>query len=472
MLLEITTTHRPATDLGYLLHKNPSRLHSFDLAFGPAHVYYSEASEDRCTAALLVEVDPIALVRRRQGPRGDGDSLAQYVNDRPYVASSFLSVAMSNVFGTAMSGRSKTRQELADREIPLTARLAAVPCRSGEQFLRRLFEPLGYEVSTSRHPLDDRFPDWGESRYWSLEISASRRLSELLSHLYVLLPVLDDDKHYWVGDDEIDKLLRRGAGWLAGHPERDVITRRYLKHQKRLTRAALARLAEEDDEDPDGTEEAHAAEESAVEERLGLNSQRMGSVLAVVRSAGAKRVLDLGCGDGNLLRALLEDRSFEEVVGYDVSYAALERAAARLRLDRMPERQRARVKLIQGSLTYRDARISGYDAAAAVEVVEHLDPHRLSSFERVVFEQARPRLIVLTTPNVEYNVRFESLPSGKLRHRDHRFEWTRIEFRSWADRVAERFGYSVRFLPVGPEDAEVGPPTQMAVFERNDRSRP
>ncbi len=466
MLLTLTTTYRPATDLGYLLHKNPGRLHSFELSFGQAHVYYPEATEERCTAALLLEVDPVGLVRRRQGPRGEGDSLARYVNDRPYVASSFLSVAMSNVFGTALSGRSKNRPELAETALPLTARVPAVKCRTGEEFLRKLFEPLGYVVSVRRHALDERFPEWGESRYYSLELTATRRLSELLNHLYVLLPVLDDDKHYWVGDDEVEKLLRRGAGWLAAHPEKDAIARRYLKHQKRLTREALARLAEDDDLDPDGREEEHAREEMVVEEKLGLSSQRMGSVLAVLRSAGAKRVLDLGCGGGNLLRALLEDKSFTEIVGYDVSMSSLERAAARLRLDRMPERQRARLKLVQGSLTYRDRRIAGYDAAAAVEVIEHLDPHRLASFERVLFEQARPSLVVLTTPNVEYNVCFETLPSGKLRHGDHRFEWTRSQFRAWAAGVSSRFGYSVKFLPVGPDDPEVGPPTQMGVFHR------
>ncbi|MCC2669110.1 MAG: hypothetical protein K0Q72_1581, partial [Armatimonadetes bacterium] len=155
MLLTITTTHSPATDLGYLLVKNPARTQSFELPFGSAHVFYPEVSEERCTAALLLEVDPVGLVRGRRGPAGEGRLLEQYVNDRPYVASSFLSVALSSIFGTAMSGRSRERPELAATPLPMEARLAVLPCRGGEGFLRRLFEPLGYRLDAVPHPLDE-----------------------------------------------------------------------------------------------------------------------------------------------------------------------------------------------------------------------------------------------------------------------------------------------------------------------------
>jgi 3' terminal RNA ribose 2'-O-methyltransferase Hen1 len=186
--------------------------------------------------------------------------------------------------------------------------------------------------------------------------------------------------------------------------------------------------------------------------------------VAALKESGAKRVLDLGCGEGKLLRALLHDAAFAEVVGVDVSARALE--IANQRLERFPEEVRGRAKLLHGSLTYRDARLAGYDAAAVVEVIEHLDPPRLSAFERVLFEFARPGMVVLTTPNREYNVRFETLAEGAMRHSDHRFEWTRAEFRAWGDRVASRRGYAVTYRPVGDEDPEVGAPTQMGVFRR------
>jgi 3' terminal RNA ribose 2'-O-methyltransferase Hen1 len=466
MLLTITLTQSPATDLGYLLHKNPSGCQQFPHGFGHAHVFYPEANRERCTAALLLDIDPIALVRGRRGPAGEGRTLQQYVNDRPYAASSFLSVAISQIFGSALAGRSRERQALAETELPLAAKIAVLPCRGGEEFLRRLFEPLGYEVTAEAHALDDRFPDWGGSPYFTVGLQARCRLSDLLTHLYVLVPVLDNDKHYWVGDDEVDKLLRHGAGWLGSHPEKELIASRYLKHRKMLAREALARLEAEEGTDPDEAEEAHAVEEEAVERPIRLNDQRMGTVLAVVKQSGARRVLDLGCGEGRLLRLLLEDRTFEEIVGMDVSYRSLEIAQERLHLDRMPARQRARIRLIHGSLTYRDDRLAGFDAATVVEVIEHLDPPRLAAFERVLFEAARPETVVLTTPNVEYNTKFATLPAGKFRHKDHRFEWTRAEFQAWAGRIGERYGYSARFLPVGPEDSEVGPPTQMAVFQR------
>jgi 3' terminal RNA ribose 2'-O-methyltransferase Hen1 len=469
VLLTITTTHRPADDLGYLLHKNPARCQSFPLSFGAAHVFYPEVSSDRCTAALLLDVDPVGLVRQRRGPSGEGGLLDQYVNDRPYVASSFLSVAIAQVFGSALSGRCKDRPDVVFRPLPLTARLAAVPCRGGEDLLRRLFEPLGYAVAAERHPLDPRFPDWGDSPYYTVTLSATLTLRSLLSHLYVLIPVLDNDKHYWVDRKEVDKLLRQGEGWLAEHPERELITARYLRYQRRLTDEALERLGEDDPTDPDEAARAHDAEEAAVERPLSLHEQRLGTVLSVLKGAGARSVLDLGCGEGRLIiQHLLKEPQFERILGVDVSARSLRIAADRLRYDRMPERQRERVKLIHGSLMYRDRRLEGFDAAAVVEVIEHMDAPRLAAFERVVFEFARPRTVVVTTPNAEYNVMWPTLPAGRFRHRDHRFEWTRAQFAAWCETVCARFGYSVRIAPIGPEgDGGVGSPTQMGVFTRS-----
>ncbi|HEX2948603.1 MAG TPA: 3' terminal RNA ribose 2'-O-methyltransferase Hen1, partial [Armatimonadota bacterium] len=318
--------------------------------------------------------------------------------------------------------------------------------------------------TATRHTLDAQFPEWGDSQYFTVELSGTVRLCDLLTHLYVLIPVLDDEKHYWVGDDEVEKLLRRGEGWLASHPDRELIATRYLKHRRSLTRDTLSRLDEElANEDAAETKEA---EEAALEEHINLNTQRMDAVVAALKASGARRVLDLGCGEGRLTRLLLADKQFDEILGMDVACRCLERAKERLHFDRLPPKQQGRVQLIQGSLMYRDVRLAGYDAAAVIEVIEHLDAPRLAAFEHVLFEYARPATVVLTTPNSEYNIKWESLPAGKLRHRDHRFEWTRAEFQTWATTIAERFGYTVSFQPVGGEDAEVGAPTQMGVFIR------
>lgn len=477
MLLTITYQRRPATDLGYLLHKHPGRVQTFDLPFGQAHIFYPQVSEDRCTVALLLDIDPVALVRGHR-TASEGHALTQYVNDRPYVASSFMSVALAKVFGSAMAGRSVTHPERAAEAVPLEATIAVVSCRSGAAFLRALFEPLGYQVTLQALALDEQFPEWGPSPYYTVRLAGTVRLCDLLTHLYVLIPVLDDEKHYWVDDDEVEKLLRRGAGWLATHPERAAITNRYLKHQGSLTRAVLTRLAEDDQPDPDTVAVGHAHEEDVAEarildtDRVPLNQQRLDAVLATLKASGAARVLDLGCGEGHLLQRLLADPGFVAIVGMDVSYHALERAQAKLHLDRLPPRQQARIQLLHGSLTYKDARLVGYDAAAVVEVIEHLDPPRLAAFERVLFAYIQPGTVVLTTPNADYNGQWPHLPAGTFRHRDHRFEWTRAEFQRWAGEMAERFGYTVRFLSVGPVDPLVGSPTQMGVFTRGSIAPP
>ena len=323
------------------------------------------------------------------------------------------------------------------------------------------------EIETERSGLlDEAFPEWGNAPYHSLRLRGRVRLSELLRHLTVLLPVLDDDKHYFVGRDEVEKLLARGEGWLATHPERDAIAKRYLKHRGALTREALLRLAEEETDDPDRRDEEARRDEETLERPITLDARRLDAVMAVLEETGARSVADLGCGEGKLLRRLLAAKQLERIVGLDVSMQALERASARLHLDEMAPRQRARLELLQGSITYRDARLEGLDAACLVEVIEHVEPSRLGALERVVFEHAAPRCVIVTTPNVEYNARFETLPAGKLRHRDHRFEWTRDEFRAWATTVADRHGYAVELRPVGPLDEQLGAPTQMGVFTR------
>lgn len=466
MLLTLTTEHEPATDLGYLLHKHPDNVRTVSLPFGDAHVFYPEAHPGRCTAALLVEVDPVGLIRRR-GRKGTGTfSLAGYVNDRPYAASSFLSVALGKVFGTAMSGRCDQRPELAAVALPFEVEVPVLPVRGGETTLRSLFEPLGYRVEATPIALDEQFPDWGPSRYASVRLTAEVRLADLLSHLYVMLPVLDDDKHYWVGEDEADKLLDKGGPWLASHPERGLISRRYLKHRRSLANEVLTRLVDDGEERSNGSDEDRVPEVDRVAAPKSLSRQRLDAVVAAVLEAGASRVLDLGCGEGRLIQMLLTSPQISHVTGADVSTGTLGRAEDRLHLNTLSERRRDRIALIQGGLTYRDSRFAGFDVATLVEVIEHLDEPRLAALEQVVFAHAQPTTVIVTTPNREHNVRFESLPAGSLRHRDHRFEWTRAEFAGWAERVATAHGYRVSYQPIGADDPEVGPPTQMAVFTR------
>jgi 3' terminal RNA ribose 2'-O-methyltransferase Hen1 len=473
VLLTITTTREPATDLGYLLHKHPGRLQTFPTAAGEAHVFYPEATPQRCTAALLLEVDPVALVRGRAGadqrPEHRDGELAQYVNDRPYAASSMLAVALNQVFRTALTGRCDARPDLAAAPIPLAIRVPALRCRGGAPLATSLFEPLGWAVEAQSQPLQPA--EWGPSPYLDLRLAGELRLADALSHLYVLLPVLDDAKHYWVSTEEVDKLIRAGGDWLAGHPARELITRRYLSHQRKLTASALARLADADDTEPEELDNAVAEPDHEEGKAKNLATQRREAILALLKERGARRVGDLGCGAGTLTKALLNDKHIDTIVAVDVSARALQLAARDLRLDRMPARQRERLKIFQSALTYRDDRLAGLDAAVLMEVIEHVDPERLPALERAVFGFAAPDTIVVTTPNAEYNVHFDTLPAGSMRHRDHRFEWTRAEFAAWAERAASAYHYQVAYHPVGPEHPDAGPPTQLAVFDRQPADR-
>ena len=465
MLLTMTTTYQPATDLGFLLHKNPFRCQSVSLSFGTAHVFYPEATPEKCTVAVLLDVNPVEIIRGKRHQK-TSMPLEQYVNDRPYVCSSFMSVALSQLFGQAMNGRCKQRPELVNATMPLSCKISALPCRGGEDFLRRLFEPLGYTVTAQSHPLDEQFTEWGDSSYYTVRLDKETTVVELLNHLYVLIPVLDNHKHYYVDKAEIEKLLKRGEGWLADHPEKHLIARRYLKYRSSYAKEALARLIEDTPLDSEKPEQQTETMEELIEQPLRLNDERLGTAISVLKSIQAESVLDLGCGDGKLLKLLLKERQFQKILGMDVSIRSLEIAAERLNYETLPLRQKERIKLMHGSLMYRDARLEGFDAAVILEVIEHLDEPRLNAFGRVIFQYARPKTVILSTPNREYNVMWENVGSEKLRHHDHRFEWTRTEFSNWASRIAEEYEYNVRFLPVGTLDERVGAPTQMGIFTR------
>jgi len=471
VLLTIATTLEPATDLGYLLVKHPDRVHEFDVPGGRAYVFYPEVGRERTTAALLLEVDREALAQRGdQRATPDDFSLGRYVNDRAYAASSLLASAIGKACRTALRSGSKDRPALATTPIPLELRISAVRCRGGAALAKELFEPLGFTVTAEPTELDPHYPEWGASRYLTLTLTGTLTLGDALNAVYVLLPVMDDAKHYWVSPDEVDKLLRAGEGWLARHPSRELIARRYLSHRRALTTTALERLAEADDGivpdsvDPTAVTDDALIEEPAEEPRVPLNRLRHEAVLAAIAAVQPASVLDLGCGSGALLAELARVRSYSKIVGVDVSNRALEIAARRLRLDRQSERLRGRIALWQTALTYRDRRLAGFDVAVLMEVIEHIDLARLPDVVRSVFGLARPRTVIVTTPNVEYNVRYPGVPADAHRHTDHRFEWSRHEFATWCDSVCADHGYTVVRSGVGDADTDVGSPTQMAVF--------
>lgn len=477
MLVTITSTAPAASDLSHLLRKHPDRAQAFSLSVGTAHVFYPEVSDERCTVALLLEVDPIALVRDKRFRGSDASTLARYVNDRPYASSSMVAAALGQVFRTAMNGKSETFPDLAASALPLEITVAAVPARGRDTagLVTRLFEPLGWAVEESPIPLDPEFPEWGDSVYVDLVLRGEVRLSDALRQLYVLLPVLDDSKHYWVSDDEVGKLVRAGEGWLPEHPEQELIARRYLAHQRSMVDAATellsptARLGGLDDISADTSAENAVGDIDAANDRprpAALAPQRAEAVLVALREVGARSVADVGCGEGALLRRMLADPAFTTIIGTDVSASVLVKAERALNLREASDRQRERVRLLQSSVTYQDDRLAGLDAIVLMEVIEHVDEERLPALEASVFGAAAPAAVIVTTPNGDYNALFESLPAGTFRHSDHRFEWSRAEFAAWADAVADRHGYTVEYRTIGDVDPALGSPTQLALFRK------
>jgi 3' terminal RNA ribose 2'-O-methyltransferase Hen1 len=463
MCLTLTCTGEHAPDFGFLIFKHPDNVFVRELSFGRVIVFYSENASARATAAMLIEVDAIGLVRGRSG------TLEEYVNDRPYALSSLTSVAMNTAFGTALSGRSKDRPQLVSKALPLEAHLSAVHSRGGPELIRKIFAPLGYEIDIAAVEPAISIPFAARRPIYSIRLRGEVTVHDLLSHLYVLIPVLDDAKHYFVAADEVKKLVEHGGAWLENHPAKNLITRRYLAYQQSLVREALSQLAAETTENDFVAQKEEERLEEEATPGMNLHEQRHQAVLAALRAplgAGeVQRVADLGCGEGKFLQALLAERQFREIAGVDVSAVALKYAGRRLHYDRLPDKQRERLKLLHGSLLYRDKRLEGFDAATLIEVIEHIPPERLDLLRRVLFAAIRPLRLIITTPNREFNVHFAGMKEGQLRHRDHRFEWTRAEFERWCREAATQFGYGVKFAGIGPEMPNTGALTQMAVFE-------
>lgn len=455
MLLTIRYTGNSADDLGYLLHKNPTRVQTFSLTFGTAYVFYPQVKADTCTAAMLLDIDTTCLLRKQNKQQSMAWTLQHYVNDRAYVASSFMSVAIAQVFGTALNGKSKERPELVQQALPFEVTLSVVSCHGGIPMLERLFVPLGYEVEASGIPLDEQFPEWGDSPYYRLRLRQTVRLQDLLAHLYVLLPVLDNDKHYYIQQDEQDKLLRYGGQWLKEHPAREMIVRRYLKYRRSLTEPLLAKWQEQEQ-----AESQTAADLSTAERPPSLNQLRLEAVATELERLGSKRVLDLGCGEGKLIKVLLEKGFMEKIVGVDPHFASLQ--IAKERVQKLAHQ--IQVDLLTGSVFHRDRQLRHFDSAVLMEVIEHLDPEHLPRMEETCFGYLQPDHLIVTTPNREYNVVYTSLAEDKLRHNDHRFEWTRDEFATWAKRVAAQYGYRLQLKGIGEEVDSLGQPTQMAIF--------
>ncbi|MED5803035.1 3' terminal RNA ribose 2'-O-methyltransferase Hen1 [Gordonia sp. Z-3] len=446
MSIEVAgTVQLPATDLGFLLYKHPDRVQRFATSQGGATVFFPVASPELCSVVLHVD-GAGAKVDRAEG-------MGRYVNVVPFAASSRLVVVLGKVFGDALAGRCATRPELVDNRWPMTLTVPSVPT-GGRCSPAELFEPLGWTVQTSAQPLEP--PQWGDSEFVTISLSGVHTVRDALRHLSVCLPVLAGAKHYFVDDAEVDKLQRLGDGWLDTHPRRDDIAAGYVKHVRSLTDEAVMRLA------GDVTTAQPADDANAVpERRASLARHRREWVVESLARAGARSVLDAGCGEGRLLAELVTALPGAQIAGVDVAPAMVDRARERL------QRWRG-TSVWQSSLMYTDPRCRGFDAVVLMEVIEHIEFDRLPTAMSSVFDEMAPRTVVITTPNHDHNEAYGL--AGQWRHPDHRFEFTRADFAQWCASVAEEYRYRVTIDGVGEPVEGLGAPTQCAVFTRDDSS--
>lgn len=467
MLLTITSEGDNSQDLSYLLHKNPDKVQMFNITGGKAHVFYPEYSKKKTTVALLLDIDTIEIIRNIRLP-DNGFMLKNYINDRPYVASSFTSHAISEVFSSALNGKCKLKPELVELEMDFEININVLKIKGGNSaWINKIFEPLGYKVEFKRHFLNENFTQWGESNYYSVKLKNNITLQKLLSQLYVLLPVFDYEKHYFISTNEIDKLLDKGKEWLSGHPEKDIITKRYLNNLKKYYNPALERLNENNNEDL-YKEEIENINDVEVEKKLSLNKQRLKTVFDKVKDSGYTSIMDLGCGEGKLLKMLLKDSKFSKITGMDVSYSELQKAKDNLYYEELSDKQKERLTLIQGSLLYKDERLKNHEVATVIEVIEHLELFSLKYLEKVLFSYLKPNMIIITTPNSEYNQKYENLENELFRHHDHRFEWSRKEFYDWLKNIQNEYKYNFEVFEIGESDNLLGSPTQMAVLKKGE----
>lgn len=469
MIMTMTAENLSGDHLGYLLHKNPANLHRASLSFGEGYVFFEETGEDRARVCLIVDADPLAMVQGR-GDLGHADAL--YVNDRAYVPSSLLASAIIKFFGTALSGRCKERPDLVDKPLDLVVTLPSLAPRARVNLVARLFEPLGYAVErlSSTQQISDEAAS--EASGYGVKLSTTSTLRELLSQLVVLIPVLDyGGDHRWVDEADIEPFLRRVGSWLPDHPYASYIVMRAFKHQKHLIRSVIERYPSIEDSlarIPSAASEQwdDAQLEEMAQSPLSLNQQRFAAIESIIVSIHPSTLIDLGCGNGALIAYLAKKMRFDRLVGMDVSATVLERAKNRLANLQLSVAQQKSIEFLQGSLLYADPRIKSFDMALLIEVIEHVDPERLSALELQVFGLAAYQAIVVTTPNREFNRLYIGMSEHTRRHADHRFEWTREEFAGWASRMGETYGYDFEIDGIGSISPEVGQPTQLAIFRK------
>ncbi|MDN4617361.1 3' terminal RNA ribose 2'-O-methyltransferase Hen1 [Paenibacillus sp. PsM32] len=481
MYLTIKATGEHANMISHLLAKNPHNLYDRTEKGARVRLVYTSFEPHDTEAILFVTPDPIELVKGTP----DHYDITQYINDRELAVSSLFCSYIRPALGTALNGKPKADyMNWVDYQFDLQMTFGPVASDLPDHVVESLFQPLGYEVQMERGEIDYSFDLKNRSTVRHIQISGQQTLQQMLRQVYILIPVLDNYKHYYINEDEIERLRRYGEGWLSTHPQHDLMIKRSLRfaplikeyEQQVANDASMDTLLTEISTHSveDATAQAESAEpleiidglETTIEPPVvRLNELRYRAIVEQVSLLPQrKQVIDFGAGEGKLSVRLGQIEGVEQVWAVEPSMQSQLRAIDRFA--KLEGRTDDVIPVITtGSLFYRDERWIDQDVIILCEVIEHINEVRLPQVIHTLFTDYRPQTLIITTPNREYNEVYD-MDTEEIRHADHRFEWTRAEFEQYCTQWIQNRPYTFTISGIGEKHEQYGQPTQMVVFHR------
>ncbi|MGE6488602.1 3' terminal RNA ribose 2'-O-methyltransferase Hen1 [Paenisporosarcina sp. NPDC076898] len=447
MQLSIQASGDNVQAISYLLSKNPNNLYERNHKGHLVRLFYSKFTETELEVTIFVTPDPIELVKNNS----NSYDITHYINDREFAVSSIFCSFIRSALGTALNGQPKEEHLMwVNHPFSFNFEFGPVVSSLSDEKLMNLFEPIGYEVTINRPEIEYSFPIKTKSSARYLSIKGMKTLQEGLRHLFVLIPVIDNYKHYFIDEKEIEKLERYGEGWLDQHPLRDLIYRQALRFKE------IYSLVENSSKDEKKVEPV---------KKVRLNELRYEKIVNTVSQMKPRSVIDFGSGEGKLSVQLGFVEGITEILAVEPSEAASLKALERF--NKVKNKEKFVIpELLWGSLFYYDERLKDKDVIILCEVIEHIDETRLPKAMDTLLDDYQPPALIITTPNREYNELYDM--EEHLRHNDHRFEWTRAEFRQWCTERNHSNDYELQFDGIGEEHASHGFPTQMCIFKRKE----
>jgi 3' terminal RNA ribose 2'-O-methyltransferase Hen1 len=447
MQLTIQASGDNVQAISYLLAKNPNNLYERNHKGHLVRLFYSKFTETELEVTIFVTPDPIEMVKNNS----NSYDITHYINDREFAVSSIFCSFIRSALGTALNGQPKEEHlKWVNHPFSFNFEFGPVVSSLSDEKLMNLFEPIGYEVTINRPEIEYSFPIKTKSSARYLSIKGMKTLQEGLRHLFVLIPVIDNYKHYFIDEKEIEKLERYGEGWLEQHPLRDLIYRQALRFKE------IYSLVENSSKDEKKVEPV---------KKVRLNELRYEKIVNAVSQMKPRSVVDFGSGEGKLSVQLGFVEGITEILAVEPSESASLKALERF--NKVKNKEKFVIpELLWGSLFYYDERLKDKDVIILCEVIEHIDETRLPKAMDTLLHDYQPGALIITTPNREYNELYDM--EEHLRHNDHRFEWTRAEFRQWCTERNYSNDYELLFDGIGEEHPSHGFPTQMCIFKRKE----